>query len=153
MNLSSTTKSEIGRSDYCMYRHPRQSSLENIVHHLAQETKKLYMYVRYFFRQSSKFLEDSVKVFHRTLFVKTIDYSQNQFYEKKIQSSTMFKLVKKDVKSIPPNVCTILIQQPWLTARRDQQHHYICTLFVNSKGNACENKRGTATQTSILESI
>ena len=31
----------------------------------------------------------------------------------------MFKLVKKDVKCIPPNVCTILIQQPWLTARRD----------------------------------
>ena len=153
MNLSSTAKSEIGRSDYCMYRHPRQSSLENIVHHLAQETKKLYMYVRYFFRQSSKFVEDSVKVFHRTLFVKTIDYSPNQFYGKKIQSSTMFKLVKKDVKSIPPNVCTILIQQPWLTARRDWQHHYICTLFVNSKGNACENKRGTATQTSILESI
>ena len=155
MNLSSTAKSEIGRSDYCMYRHPRQSSLENIVHHLAQETKKLYMYVRYFFRQSSKFVEDSVKVFHSTLFVKTIDYSPNQLYGKKHPYNLlrMFKLVKKDVKSIPPNVCTILIQQPWLTARRDQQHHYICTLFVNSKGNACENKRGTATQASILESI
>ena len=94
--------------------------MENIVHHLAQETKKLYMYVRYFFRQSSKFVEDSVKVFHRTLFVKTIDYSPKLvLWKKKIQSSTMFKLVKKDVKCIPPNVCTILIQQPWLTARRD----------------------------------
>ena len=130
--------------------------MENIVHHLAQETKKLYMYVRYFFRQSSKFVEDSVKVFHRTLFVKTIDYSHKLVLWKKNIHTIFYEclnLSKKDVKSIPPNVCTLLIQQPWLTARRDWQHHYICTLFVNSKGNACENKRGTATQTSILESI
>ena len=101
MNLSSSAKSEIGRSDYCMYRHPRQSSLENIVHHLAQETKKLYMYVRYFFRQSSKFVEDSVKVFHRTLFVKTIDYSPKLVLWKKKHPYNllrMFKLVKERCK-------------------------------------------------------
>ena len=37
----------------------------------------VYMYIRYFFRQISKFLEDSVDIFYRTKGLKSIDDSKN----------------------------------------------------------------------------